>query len=229
MKMEHYGWGLIRLGLVVCLLSLGCIPEKIQPPKEADAPPATKKDVMQDLLPALSPLREAVRQPAGGALVFTEIQREAAAVAVRDAQIEYGDEDFAREAFDELGREMVSLAKKSALLERWELVEACIDIFELLSLESAPMRVLDDRAKLNLGRPKIRIVGIMRTTETKEAFVIFETVNRRTGEMKLHNLREMESVGDLLVVEIIGSSMAVRFEYLKIPGLHFDVPGPSRK
>ena len=212
--------------LVLAVAVTGCKKKDTPPPTPQDMP-TTKQDITNELRPILDPLRAAVQKGKADPDYSMPLpDREETMSKVREIQRKYGDKDFAQEAFKDLGQEMKGLAQQAAGNTNWANVAACIDLFELLDLDSPRMEFLDDRAEENLGRPKVFVKGFIEDKERKDIFVLFETVDRRTGKVELHQLREGEETEDLRVVKVIGNFMAVRFEYLKIPGLFFDVKAP---
>lgn len=208
------------------LLTASCNLPK-EPPKPPEPAPKTKQDMVKELEPVLAPLRAAVQAGATDPdSSLSKEDRQKIVDGIRKLQQEYGDKEFARAAFKEMGLSMIELAKQAAEHENWENTAASIDFFELLDLESPRMEFLDKQAQENLGRPKVVVKGFFGDPKKDQMFVLFNAIDRRTGKSKQYCLREGEETGDLRVVKIIGDNMAVRFEYLKIPGLFFDVKGP---
>ncbi len=213
---------------MVCVLALvpactGAPP----PPPPPPTGPQTKEEVAKELRPILEPLREAVRQgETNPDHALGAMERQGIMDGIRKMQQEHGAKPFALEAFQELGLEMIELSRQAATNENWENVAAGIDIHELLALESPRMEFLDKQAQENLGRPKVIIKGFFGDVKKDGLFVIYDAIDRRTGKVKQYSLREGEEGDGLRVVKIIGDNMAVRFEYLKIPGLYFDVKAP---
>ena len=120
-------------------------------------------------------------------------------------------------------------ADSLALLERVARgeVEAAVDAFEILSMESMLMSRLDQRAKTILAQPKVEVKGFIEDKEKNAIYIFLRVTDRATGKVKSVNVREGDVFNDLRVVAIIGNNKAVQFEYLKIPGLIFEVKGPE--
>ncbi len=216
---------------VMAAMWAGCKP----PPevKEAKIPekiPLTKAEVLAELRPTIEPLREVLHPTATGARHpgISNANREIMMAAVRDAQLKYGSEPFAKEAFQELGAEVIEIAKASSQESRWRLTAACIDVHEMLQLESARMRQLDKRAQQNLSSPKITVKGFVVDEDRDETYVYLDLADRQTGEVRTMMVREGEEKFGLRILEIIGANSAVRVEYVPVPGLIFEVEGPER-
>ncbi len=214
---------------IVCFAVVCCVGCNLpkEPPKPLSAGPTTKEEMMKELTPVLEPLRASVQAGASDPdSSLSPEQRQQVVESIRKLQQSYGDKEFARAAFKEMGQSMIELAKTAGENENWQNTAASIDLFELLDLESPRMEFLDRQAQENLGRPKVEVKGFFGEAKRDQMFVIFNTIDRRTGQSKQYCLREGEETADLRVVKILGDNMAVRFEYLKIPGLFFDVKGP---
>ncbi len=212
----------LSIGFLI-LLAAGC--EAPKPPETTEAPgPKTKEDVLAIIRPILQPIRDTVRPPAGVAPPgVSDEQREQIIAALRDAILHYGDTEHGREALRALGREIEDLAKEARDLERWRLVSICVDAYDMLKMESAAIKRLDERARMMLAQPKIEVKGFMEDKEKNDYYVFMHVTDRATGSRRTVTMREGEEVDDLRLVRIIGRNKGVRLEYLKIEGLFFDI------
>lgn len=214
---------LAALAVPVGLTACSSAPQPAAP--GAPAMPRTKEEVLRDLAPILEPYRAAVNNPA---LTFTEEQREQVIAGIREAQQRYGAKDYAQAAFRELGAEIAQLALRARDQERWRLVEALIDVHEMLQLESVMMDRLSDRAEKILAMPKVKVRGFFEDQQSKSLTVFMEVTDRFNTKRQMVRARVGETFNDLRLKEIIGNNSGVRLEYLKIPGLEFTVEGVSR-
>jgi len=127
------------------------------------------------------------------------------------------------EALKRLGYAIQEIARQARDAERWHLVMACVDAFEVLSMDSYLLEKLDERARAILEQPKVEVKGYFHDQNTDERFVFLQLTNRLTQEVTKERVREGEEVQNLRVVEIIGRNRGVKLEFTKIEGLYFTV------
>ncbi len=208
------------LGVAVLLFFSGC--EQLlreEPPLAKPEKEQTKEEILAEVRPFLAPIQTTL---AGGA-VISDIERYTMLSNLRDAVMRHGDKPAAREAFQELGWEAQGMARQAADMERYRLVLICIDVAELLATESVLLKRLGARADIMLDMPTVRVKGFLDDVEKKQTHIFIELFNRRTGEVDKLQAREGEEFNNLRLVRIIGGNQAVLFEYLKMPGLFFEV------
>ena len=219
-----YRWVSILVLLAVAMV--GCNSEnpwwKRRPPEN---PPISKEALQAELRPKLAPLRAALNAPNEEQAVISDAQRREIMMALTQAQAEHGEEKAAQEVFRDLADQISSLARDAATAEYWRLVQTCIDVYEVLNMESYTLKRLDARAKEMLGRPKVEVQGFLEDKSHDDIYVFLKLTDRRTGKVTKVQAREGEEFNDLRLVEIIGRNKQVRFEYLKIEGLFFIVEG----
>lgn len=203
---------------------------EVPPPPNADPNakpiPKTKEEVLTELRPLLAPYRSILASP--GASGITDAQRTATLEAIRVAQQDYGAQEYAQDAMRELGVEIAELALEAKDQERWRLVEALIDVHEVMNLNSYLLTSLDRRAEVILARPKVKVKGFMEDAARKEWSVFMEVTNRDSKKVEKVVATEGDVFHNLKLREIIGNNNAVELEYLRIPGLFFTVEGVSR-
>lgn len=220
-------WSLF-LAFVVLLATTGC--DNSLWKKAAEPAPAgpTKAEVLAKVKPIIEPFRQLADAPAGpGSPGLANETRDQVISALRDAELQYGSTPAGQEALKDVGHDIVDIAKHARDQERWKLVEACVDAYEILNMESVSLTRLDERAKLMLARPKIEMKGFIDDKEKNATYVFLRLTDRKTGKMKTVTQREGDEFDDLRLVGIIGNNKAVRLEYMKIPGLVFEVEGPK--
>jgi len=184
--------------------------------------PQTKQEVLALVLPALAPLEAVLAAPAGkGGL--SEADRTGVMSALRDSVAKYGNLACGREALHDVGFKLAEMGKKASTQERWRLALACVDAFDILQMESLTVGRLGERAKTMMEQPTVRVRGFLEDKEKNDLYVFMELVNRKTGEVEKVQAREGEEFGGIRLLKVIGRNQKVRVEYLKIPGLVFDV------
>lgn len=207
----------------------GCKGESWFSKKEPEAPPTfgatNKAEVMAELEPIIAPLKAVVYPRDENKPGISDDMRQWVLTALRDAQTNYGEKDFGREALRDTAEEIRLLAKEAAAQERWRLVETAIDAYEILGLESATLARLDERAKIMVAQPKVVVKGFLDDLEKKDIYVFLELIDRRTQERTRVTAREGDVFNDLRLVRIIGRNKSVLFEYIPIEGLFFEVEG----
>lgn len=210
----------ILLSVAVLLLCGGCeqLLRKDLPKTDTETLPA-KEEVLAEMRPFLAPIQTTL---AGGAII-SDTERYTMLSGLRDAMVRHGNNPAAREAFQELGWEAQGMAKQAADMGRYRLVLICIDVAELLNTESLLLKRLGARADVMLDMPTVRINGFLDDVEKKQTYIFIELFNRRAGKVEKLQAREGEEFNNLRLIRIIGRNQAVLFEYLKMPGLFFEV------
>ncbi len=201
----------------------GCKPVPPPPPPPAGpVGPQSKQEVLALVLPALAPIEAVLAQPAGkGGL--SEAARSSVMMQLRDAVSQYGNQPFGREALRDVGYRIADMGKQASTQERWRVALACVDAFDILQMESMSVSRLGERAKTMMDQPTIRVRGFLEDKEKGDLYVFLELVNRKTMEVQKVQAREGEEVGGIRLLKVIGRNQKVRVEYIKIPGLIFDV------
>ncbi|MFA7692196.1 MAG: hypothetical protein GX117_11770 [Candidatus Hydrogenedentes bacterium] len=208
------------LSVVLLLACAGC--EDLlrkEPPPPPPSGPQTKEEVAALVNPLIQPLRQSV---AGGPGI-SEAERYSMLAALRNAVIQYGATDFGRQALNDVAYEVQDIAKQAADIERYRLVLICIDVEELLSVESQLLQRLGERADIMLDKPSIQVQGFMDDIEKDQTYIFLNIINRREGKIERKQVREGDELSDIRVIKIIGRNRGVLFEYLKVPGLFFEV------
>lgn len=210
----------IVLSVVVLLCCAGCEqPLKKEPPRSATEKQQTKEEILAEIRPFVVPIQTTL---AGGAII-SDVERSTMLSNLRDAMVRHGETAAGRAAFQELSWEVQGMAKQAADMERYRLVLICIDVAELLDTESLLLKRLGAKANSMLDMPTVRVNGFIDDIEKKQTYIFIELFNRRTGEVEKLQAREGEEFNNLRLVRIIGGNQAVLFEYLKMPGLFFEV------
>ena len=207
--------------LLVVVLFSGCdkLLKEEPPPPEPEGP-QTKEEVLAEITPILAPIRTVLM---AGNPPVSDADRQNIMARLRDAIVQYGDKDFGKEALRELGYEAQELAKRAAEVERYRLVLICIEVSELLSVESILLERLGARADVMLDKPRVAVKGFIDDLERGDTYIFIEMINYRRGTIDRFEAREGDEFDDIRVVRIIGRNKAVLFEYLKVPGLFFEV------
>ena len=183
------------------------------------------EEILAEMRPILAPLRQVVVGGKEGTIGLDDTTRQQVVTSLTNSVTQYSAMQTAKQAFGELSREISGIAVEGAEQERWRLVEACVDVHEILNMDSVLLGRLDERAKTMLARPKIAVKGFLDDNEKGDLYVFLELMDRTTRRVKTVTVREGEVIDDLRIVEIVGRNNAVRIEYTRIPGLIFQVKG----
>lgn len=209
--------------VVGALLTIYALTERQEAPPSAPAM-LSKAEIMPELRPLIEPLRQQLDAPQGDQTGrFPPELREQVVTAVREAQLKYSGTPAGQEALKDLAVEVSAIAVSARDKERWWLVQACIDVYEVLGLTSLSMQRLDEKAELMIAMPKVRVMGIVDDPSKGETYVLMRLIDRQTRQYESRYARIGEEVDSLKVLEIVGKNKAVRFGYNKIPGLEFTV------
>lgn len=207
--------------VVGALLTIYALTERQEAPPPGPAA-LSKAEIMPELRPLIEPLRQQLAapqsDPTGG---FAPELRDQVVAAVREAQLKYSGTTAGQEALKDLAVEVSAIAVGARDKERWWLVQACIDVYEVLGLTSLSMQRLDEKAELMIAMPKVRVMGIVDDPSKGETYVLMRLIDRQTRQYESRYARIGEEVDSLKVLEIVGNNKAVRFGYTKIPGLEF--------
>lgn len=206
--------------VLLLLLSVGCKDLlRKEPPPPPPAPTPTKEEVLAQIKPLIAPLRTTV----SGGPVISETERYTMMASLRDAIVQYGTTENGKEALRELAYEVQEIAKQASALERYRLVLICVDVTELLAVESQLLKRLGKKADVMLDLPAVQVKGFMDDIEKKQTYIFLDIINHRTGTVERVEAREGDELDNIRVIRIIGHNQAVLFEYLKLPGLFFQI------
>ena len=212
---------------VVCIIVVvfsGCenFKKKVAPPPPPSEPvgPQTKQEVYALISPSINPLRNALAQ---NALTLSDFDREQLMTSLRNAIVNYGSLSFGKEAINELGYEIMEIARQASQLNRYKLVLISIDAIELLSMESQLLKRLGERADVILERPVVQVHGFLDDHEKGDTYAFLDIINTRTGKVEKMEVRPGEEFNNLRFVRILGNNKGILLEYLRMPGLFFEI------
>ena len=195
------------------------------PPEEPEPEPEPEMEtVLAETRDAIQVLRDVVYQEEGekrGGITpaeHTQLMR-----ALADLKERYGQYASGQQAFDQVAEEVGDIALDARDQNRWRLVSVCVDVHDLLGIDSFTMDRLTERAEKNLGRPKVAVRGFLEDQKKDDLYVFLELTDRETGEVEKVTAREGEEIGDLRIIRIVGKNEKVVLEYLPIEGLFFEV------
>ena len=223
----------VFIGVVVVFLALAgmhyyqygtFIPETEKPLPEG---PQDKEALLAEMRPIIAPLKTVLQHNEGATMGggLSPKEKQEVLSGLGEACLKYQGLPFAAEAYRELAQEIVGIAEQAQTVERWQLVQACVEAHDILGVSSVKLGRFDERAELYLSKPMVTVRGFMEDKEKNDIYVFIEMLDRKTGKITKTTAREGEEFNDLKLIEIIGRNKQVRFEYLKIPGLTFVVDG----
>lgn len=204
---------------VLAAMAASCKVEPPPPPPPPPTGPQTKEEVLALVRPIITPIRLALESSTG----LSDQDRTVILQNLRQAVAEHGGKDFGRLALREVGYEIAQIGKDASTAERWKLALFCVDAFDTLSMESVLLSRISARAQEMMAQPTVRVRGFLEDGVDKTLYVFMDITDRRTGEVKKVQAREGEEFHGLRMIKVLGRNKQVRFEYIKIPGLIFDV------
>lgn len=216
----------MRILFFVLCISLvvfsGCkdLSKPVEPPPVEPVGPQTKEEVYALISPAIIPLRNTLPPNPPG---ISDFEREQVMTTLRNAIVNYGSLSFGQDALRDLGYEIMEIARQGSDAGRYKLVLVCIDAIELLAMESHLLTRLGDRANVIVEQPIVRVRGFLDDHEKGDVYAFLELIERRTGEIEKVEARVGDEFNNLRFVRIIGNNKSVLFEYLRMPGLFFEV------
>jgi len=209
--------------IVMLIVFSGCenLKKKVAPPPPPEpVGPQTKQEVYALISPSINPLRNVVSQNTMG---LSDFDREQVMTSLRNAVVNYGSLSFGQEAIKELGYEIMEIARQAGQQNRYKVVLTCIDAIELLSMESQLLKRLGARADVILQRPVVEIHGFLDDHEKGDTYVFLNIINRQTGEVEKIEARTGDEFNNLRFVRILGNNQGILLEYLRMPGLFFEI------
>jgi hypothetical protein len=209
--------------LPVLILLLGCsdiFQKNPQPPVTEDPGPHSKEEAMSLINHVINPLRQTL-QPGGPGV--NEATRTQILMGIQQAIIAYGDNRYGQEVLRDMGYELQGLARQASAQERYRLVLICIEAAELLQVDSMYLRRAGTQAVTMLQKPKVAVRGFLDDLETGQLTIFLELTDYFTGKITRLQAREGDEFGDLKLIRVLGRNKGVLMEYLKVPGLFFEV------
>jgi len=221
---KNYTLALIGCLLIITLIS-ACRPKETKKPAEV---PQTKEDFVKQIKEILSPLQMYIPFSSDGNYPYI---REDVRLQVMNDVFNFvqknADNPLAQEACKEVAKEVAQWAKIAKENNRWVLALVCIDVYETLGAKSEALRRLRTRGEQLIAQPKVFVRGLLEDKETGQTTIFVEVINRITGEKKRVAARVGDEFENIRVVEIIPYKNVVRFEYIPIEGMFFDVECPK--
>ncbi|MBX3180748.1 MAG: hypothetical protein KF886_25655 [Candidatus Hydrogenedentes bacterium] len=204
----------------------GCKSEPAAPPEPEAPPPKTTQEIYSDYKAALQPLFAGVN---GG---FMDGMKEPVISAFRTKQSQYSTEINEPEAVGNIERDISTAIGQASDNEQWYALDALLDVHKQLNPTSQRYTTQRRRADLMLARPWIQVTGFA-TIDAGDLVVFLSVIDPKTRKKDDLRVREGEEFypdeegKDILrLVRVIGAQSAVEFEYLRLPGETWEVPGP---
>ncbi len=217
------------LPIVLIVLFFSLVSNLSCRPKETPPPPPlhTKEEFLSQIRQILEPLRQYVpfnsQQTKPG---LPEAVRLKVLGDLFNFLQQYGNIPEANEACKEMAQEVAQWARLAKDQNKWILALACIDVFEMLGAKSHTLQRIKERGERYISQPKVVVRGFLEDKETKTLSIFIELVDRRTGQVKKVVARPGEEIDGIRIIDIPFKN-TVRFEYIPIEGLYFDVQGPN--
>jgi len=206
---------------VIVVVCAGCKKEESTPPPPPAAPPAeTASQLAERTRPLLTQYQIALRENG-----FWSPEAKTALIdGLRGDRDRYQSEENGPAALSIISRELSGLINEARTQERWELVMAGIEAYEVLEPNTVSFGRVKKMAQMQLSKPKVKLKGFFTDkARNDETYVWLELTDQETHETHTVKVREGEEFDGLKLVKIIGIKQGVTLEYLKIPGDVFDV------
>lgn len=212
---------LYTLPLLVLLFGCSDIFQKNPPPPVEEEPgPHSREEAMSLISPIINPLRNTLLHNGPG---VSEADRQQILYGLQTAIVHYGDNRYGQEVLRDLGFELQGLARQASAQERYRLVLICIEAAELLSVDSMYLRRAGSKAVTMLEKPKVVVKGYMDDLETNQLSIFLELTDYFSGKIDRIQVREGDEFNNLRLVRVIGRNKGILLEYLKVPGLFFEI------
>lgn len=220
-------WGIaLALGLASC----DAAKEALAPAPSQDEVRARQEAVRQELRQALVPVLAVLEAPGYGETVqqkptyLTEEARAQATAAVREVRKKHEGSEEGRAAMAAFGHEITENLQQARDADRWRVVLALIDAYEIVTGEMPTRMVrLRERAQIHCDRPVVEVKGFFDDLATGDSYVFLRLRDRTSGEVHVVQARVGDEFHNLKLLKIIGKKRGVELEYLKIPDETFRV------
>lgn len=223
-KVMKISFSSLWLILLLVFFVVSCKPKEAPSPA---TPPHTKEEFVSQLRQILEPLRQYVPlSPQDSKTGLPEAVRLNVVRELYNFQQQFGNIPEANEACKEVAQDVAQWARLAKEQNRWVLALACIDVFEMLGAKSYTLQRLRERGEKYISQPKVVVKGFIEDKETKTLSIFLELIDRRTGQIKRIVARPGEEIDGIRIIDIPFKN-TVRFEYMPIEGVYFDVQGPN--
>jgi hypothetical protein len=227
---------LVSLSLVVLAVFSGCKQPAVTPPSRTPVPELTTESIAAEMRQALVPMTSLVvstpgvvgwgESGRGAPALLTDEARDQVLSYLRDAKAKYGGTEQGKAAGDQISADLDALIKEAWDEERWRVVMAGINAYEILNPGSLKMARLRERAELRKNRPEVVVKGFIEDNEKKDVYAFLEVTLHPSNEVRHVQVRKGEEFCGLRLVDFIGKLKGVILEYLDIPGETFRAFGP---
>jgi hypothetical protein len=226
-----------RILLVVTLglgVVLGCTPPPLPPPPTT--PELTTEQIVAEIQQALTPMTSLVEpvgntvgwgaDGAGAPALLTDEAKAQVIAYLRSANEKYQGTENGKAALVQIRNDIVEMLQKARDQERWRLVMAGVEIYEMLNPGSTKMDRLKERAQVHLNRPEVVVKGFLEDKQKNDIYAFLDVKLHPSNEVHKVQVRKGEEFFGLRLVDIIGNMKGVILEYLLIPGETFRLRGP---
>lgn len=193
----------------------------------------TAEAVLGEVRSALAPLAAVLNADGYGERdsetpgYLTDAAKEQALTALREAVQKHGKTEHGRRALTLLEHELVTMIQQARDNDRWRLVLAAIEAYEVLNPQSSSrMERLKERAHVHFNRPRVKVLGYFDDLAKDDVYIFLEVTLHELGDVEILQVRQGDEFLGLKLLEIVGRKKGVLLEYEKVPGDVFRVYGP---
>jgi len=145
---------------------------------------------------------------------------------VRGAYAKYKDDEKGKAALTAISHDLEEVISQARDQQRWRLVMAGIQAYEILNPGATKMNRLKERAQLWLNRPDVTVKGFFDDKEKGDVYAFLHVTLHPSNEVRQVRVRKGEEFCGLRLVDFIGKLEGVTLEYIAIPGETLRLLGP---
>lgn len=215
--------------VLVSVVALAGCRETLRPPPSQPPVPAAPADVLAELRPLLTPMTSllvAADQGARAPRRLRGVDKEQVLAGLREAKAKHQGSDAGKEALKQFSHEIIEMVRQAREADRWGLVLAGVDAYEVLNEPSPRMERLRKRALIHFNRPRVAVKGYFDDLAMGEVYAFLQVSMRDKDEVHMVQVRPGDEFLGLRFIDFVGNKKGVELEYLKAPNDTFKVMGP---
>ncbi|HOQ31227.1 MAG TPA: hypothetical protein PLA12_01825 [Candidatus Hydrogenedens sp.] len=228
----------IALG-IISISNINCSKPPPPPPPQQEPPPPSPEQIQSEMRSAIQPWVDAVVNNTR----LPQDQQDTIVNNFRGIKAKYSAIENGKIAISRIAPEIEENIRKARDNQRWALVIAGINIYDVLrpgaSAPDGKYARLKERAELMLSRPRVEVTGFLQAEN--DLYVFLNVTDTKTNKTENFKVREGEEFYEpenpqtkqkepakLRIVRVIGDQQSVEILYIPANDTWI-VPGPKNK
>ncbi len=223
----------------ISISTINCSKPAPPPPPPQEPPPPSPEQILSEMRSAIQPWIDAITNNTR----LPQDQQDTIVNNLRSVKAKYSAIDNGKIAMSRIAPDIEETIRQARDKQRWALVIAGINIYDVLrpgsSASDGKYARLKERAELMLSRPRVEVTGFLQAEN--DLYVFLSVTDTKTNKTETFKVREGEEFYEpinpqtkqkqsakLRIVRVIGDQQSVELLYIPANDT-WVVPGPKNK